>query len=137
MMDALRREHHTHHRKIRGSSLGFSKRRQSRQYEHGLFSPDSQQSKAFDRRGSYASSSEFSVGSLGPPSISPPLPDVGVGGGGAHTPFPALQAFTFSPPTAGASEQMDIDRVQQAEVSTPHPMRRISEEEGSRQESKD
>ncbi|KAJ9121500.1 hypothetical protein QFC22_002117 [Naganishia vaughanmartiniae] len=123
MLDALRREHHTHHRKIRGASLGLSKRRQSRQYEQGALTAEALQNRLHDRRASVESSSDLSVGSP----LSPPVHDAGAAPS-PFIPFPALQSFTFSPPIQGAAERMDVDRLPSAESLQTGPMGRITEE---------
>jgi hypothetical protein len=116
MLDALRREHHAHHRKIRGTSQGLSKRRQSRQYEQNVMSPESQ--------GVPPSSGEVPVGAFTSPSLSPLFQE----NTSPFTPFPALQSFTFSPPKTSMAEHMDIDRSHAEEHPAPHQMRRIPEE---------
>ncbi|KAJ9095997.1 hypothetical protein QFC21_005360 [Naganishia friedmannii] len=122
MLDALRREHHTHHRKIRGTSLGLSRRRQSRQSEQALLSTEAL-NRLYDRRESAGSSSDISAGSP----LSPPVQEAG-SSPSAFVPFPALQSFTFSPPIQGAGERMDVDHLPTSESLQGGQMGRISEE---------
>lgn len=121
MLDALRREHHAHHRKIRGTSQGLSKRRQSRQYEQSVLSPESSH-KSLEGA---SSAGEVPVGAFTSPALSPHVHE----GPSPFTPFPALQSFTFSPPNQPTVEQMDVDHSRPEEH-----MRRIPEEANGKEE---
>lgn len=123
MLDALRREHHAHHRKIRGTSQGLSKRRQSRQYEQSIMSPETAH-RSSDGQAVPSSAGEVPVGAFMSPSLSPPVHE----GTSPFTPFPALQAFTFSPPKTSLADHMDVDRSHAEEPPASHQMRRIPEE---------